>query len=221
MRGCGQWCFSCSKSLPVCVAWCLSSVNDFISLPPGLLNSWGEATMSFPTSELLLSNVSNKSHSLCEFLLEKVIFMKTLWWLHEKRSLGVYKVTVIFMLIDFFFFFFKMYLFILERWGGAEGRQSQADSWLSGESHAGHDLTTHEIMTWAETKSRTLNWLSHPGTPSCLLILITNKSHRYFPIICQLYSLKYIAKMLEKIKHLFKCPNEYLEEFWIFKFRWF
>ena len=32
----------------------------------------------------------------------------------------------------------------------------------------------HEIMTWAEIKSQTLNWLSHPSTPvhTCVLILI-------------------------------------------------
>ena len=43
--------------------------------------------------------------------------------------------------------------------GGAErGRESQAGSELSTQS------TSHEIMTWAETKSQMLNRLSHPGT---------------------------------------------------------
>ena len=29
----------------------------------------------------------------------------------------------------------------------------------------GIELTNHEIMTWAKTKSQTLNWLSHSGAP--------------------------------------------------------
>ena len=32
------------------------------------------------------------------------------------------------------------------------------------EPSVGLELTNHEIMTWDEIKSRSLNWLSHPGT---------------------------------------------------------
>ena len=38
------------------------------------------------------------------------------------------------------------------------------------EPAAGLDLTNCEIMTWAEMKSRTLNQMSHPGTPWASLI---------------------------------------------------
>ena len=41
------------------------------------------------------------------------------------------------------------------------------------ESQVGFDCqhTNHEIMTWAKTKSCTLNQLSHPGAPQSLSIL--------------------------------------------------
>jgi len=66
--------------------------------------------------------------------------------------------------------FFTIYLFIWERetvrwvWGEAEGENLQADSPLSMEPDAGLDPMTREIITRAETKSRMLKQLSHPGT---------------------------------------------------------
>ena len=36
----------------------------------------------------------------------------------------------------------------------------------SREPDAGLELMNPEVMTWAEIKSRRLNWLSHPGTPT-------------------------------------------------------
>ena len=48
--------------------------------------------------------------------------------------------------------------------GGAEGENLQADSPLSVEPNTGLNLMTHKILTWAETKSWTLNQLSYLGT---------------------------------------------------------
>ena len=44
-------------------------------------------------------------------------------------------------------------------------RKFQAASTLSAEPDTGLNLTNHEIVTWAEIKSRMLNQLSHPGAP--------------------------------------------------------
>ena len=40
---------------------------------------------------------------------------------------------------------------------------------VSAEPDMGLHLVTHEVMTWADIKSRTLNQLSHPGTPKITL----------------------------------------------------
>ena len=55
-----------------------------------------------------------------------------------------------------------------ERRGG--GRIPSRIRAVSVEPNAGLDLTNHEIITRAETKSRTLNQLSHPGAQTiCIL----------------------------------------------------
>ena len=48
-----------------------------------------------------------------------------------------------------------------------EGRERILSSLraVSTEPDMGLKPTNCEIMTWTETKSWTLNWLSHPGTP--------------------------------------------------------
>ena len=46
-----------------------------------------------------------------------------------------------------------------------EGEKLQADSPLSAESNSGLSPMTHEIMTWTETKSWTLNQLSYSSAP--------------------------------------------------------
>ena len=38
---------------------------------------------------------------------------------------------------------------------------------IRAEADVGLKLMNSEIMTWAEIKSWTLNWLSHPGAPKC------------------------------------------------------
>ena len=66
-------------------------------------------------------------------------------------------------------FFSSFYLFIYferdrdsVREGGAE-RESQAGSAVSAQSLTrGSNSQNHEIMTWAETESQTLNWLTEP-----------------------------------------------------------
>ena len=49
--------------------------------------------------------------------------------------------------------------------GGAEGENLQADTPLSTEPDVGLSLMTHEMMTWAETKSQMVNRLSYLGAP--------------------------------------------------------
>ena len=39
-------------------------------------------------------------------------------------------------------------------------------------SHAGLKPMNHEIVTWAEIKSQVLNWLSHPGVPISLRVIL-------------------------------------------------
>ena len=57
---------------------------------------------------------------------------------------------------------------------GAEregGIASEAGSMLSAQSPMrALDPMICEIMTWAETKSRMFNWLSHPGAPKHFFI---------------------------------------------------
>ena len=56
-------------------------------------------------------------------------------------------------------FSFKIYLFILERecaWASEQGVGQREHGAQPGRSH------NPEIITWAETKSWMLNWLSHP-----------------------------------------------------------
>lgn len=55
---------------------------------------------------------------------------------------------------------------------GEKGREKnlQADPLVSGEPHTGLHPATREIMTWAESKSLTLNQLSHQGAPHHLFL---------------------------------------------------
>ena len=50
-------------------------------------------------------------------------------------------------------------------WGGAKGKVEKPTlHWVCG---AWHEAQSHDpdIVTWANSKSQTLNWLTHPGTP--------------------------------------------------------
>ena len=79
-----------------------------------------------------------------------------------------------------FFFLMFIYLFFRERKsmcmnrGRAEGGTRRNPSRLctvSTEPDAGLELTTCEIMIWAEIKGQKINWLSHPGALVSLSIL--------------------------------------------------
>ena len=96
--------------------------------------------------------------------------------------------------------FFCSFLFIYlerehEQGRGRERGRERSPSRLhtvSMETNVGLKLTKHEIMTWAEAKSRTVNWLSHPGAPkpiflkSFLLSLFLSDLGSLFPN-CNLY----------------------------------
>ena len=72
-----------------------------------------------------------------------------------------------------FLFIFLSNLFILREraWAGVEQKERERERILSRlctvitEPDAGLELMNHKILTWAESKSQALNWLSHPGTP--------------------------------------------------------
>ena len=57
-----------------------------------------------------------------------------------------------------------------KQWRGAEGEKvlsehhTQRIAWHEAQSH------DPEIMTWAETKNQTLNWLHHPGALESLFL---------------------------------------------------
>ena len=96
--------------------------------------------------------------------------------------------------------------------GGVKGerkRESQADSLLITDSQGWVGLESHklEIMTWTETKSWMLNWLSYPDAPTgdllimlvcCLVSLVVGgkseakivKSHSFWPWYAILRSLQ-------------------------------
>ena len=70
---------------------------------------------------------------------------------------------------------FYIYLFVLGETETAPVGEGQRERQripirlraVSAEPDSGLKLTNHEIMTWAETKSRRLNRLSPPGAPTC------------------------------------------------------
>lgn len=93
----------------------------------------------------------------------------------------------------FSFFLFKTYLFERDRereWVGGRGRRETfpADSPLIVEPNMGFSFQTHEIRTWAETKSPALYLLSHAGVPRFLLL--TWHSHLDFIEISHLVAPK-------------------------------
>ena len=70
-------------------------------------------------------------------------------------------------------FFFLMFIFETDSVSrrGAERENPTRAPAISAEPDAGAELTNHEIMTRAEIKSRTLNRVSHAGTPRVYFIL--------------------------------------------------
>ena len=110
----------------------------------------------------------------------------------------------------FFLFFFKEDLFIylteytLLRWGGAERIYSSRLPTHPVQSPCGANPTNHEIMTPAETKSPTSNWLEHPGTPSHLFLI----SHcPWFNVLksCVIENLCRLWAFLRKAREISRC----------------
>ena len=88
-----------------------------------------------------------------------------------------------FIVVSCTFFFLSFILFILREresvcmhsiGGGTERERERILSrlcTLRAESDTGLKPMDREIMTQAETKSQTFNWLSHPGAPLIVLLL--------------------------------------------------
>ena len=102
-----------------------------------------------------------------------------------------------------FWFFLIKFIFKREReWGRGRERERERERESerapnrlhtgSSEPDVGLELMNHEILTWAETKSRPPNWLSHSGAPEtqvfywthCMLdkieILLGRKKGRWY-----------------------------------------
>ena len=105
-------------------------------------------------------------------------------------KLKVWEIAPLFFSLKIFFFYFREREGEREHWKGRERegeRESQAGSILGARNH------NPGIMTCAEIKSQTLNWLSHPGTPKlniftryCEILALMNQNksrgrlQRYF-----------------------------------------
>jgi len=77
----------------------------------------------------------------------------------------------------FLFVCLFVYLFIFF-WSGWEGRgRERISSRFPAEHRAWSGAQSHhpEIMIWVEIRNRILNWLSHPGAPSLLVLFKTFK----------------------------------------------
>ena len=67
-------------------------------------------------------------------------------------------------LSSFFIFVFLVYLRTWERdSAGREG--AERGEGIPSKPTRSANSRNHDIVTWAKTKSHTLNWLSHPGAP--------------------------------------------------------
>ena len=88
-----------------------------------------------------------------------------------KKSFRLFfKPLFIFIMIWIFLHLFLYFEKERERARAGEGQRERISSRLhtvSLEPDAGLELTNHEVMTLAETRSQTLNRLSHPDTPWC------------------------------------------------------
>ena len=133
-----------------------------------------------------------------------------------------YFILFYFILFYFILFFKFIYLFWeRERAREEEGRKrgeeraSQAGSCaVSVEPNGGLELMNYDIMTWAETKSRTLNRLSHPGTPTSALSFFIFAEYFFKSQITCHFSYKYFSLHLWDIfkewlsSHYVMMPNK-------------
>ena len=95
----------------------------------------------------------------------------------------------------FFLFFLSLFIYFWDRdrtsRGGAEREWKGEYHIVPMEPDVGLKLTNCKIMTWAQTKSWMLNWLSYPGAP---WVCFAMTSHSYDIPQCQ---------GLHQLKHLF------------------
>ena len=131
------------------------------------------------------------------------MFVFSIWKLVTSRV----SIWYFFFFKFFFLFCFKFIYFERERkraqagQGLERGRQripSRLRAVRTGPK-AGLDLTNHESMTWTEIKSQMLNQLSHPDSPTYLVLL---KMCLYHPILA--------------LDHLYALSLDYLKA----SFRW-
>lgn len=80
------------------------------------------------------------------------------------------------------------------------GRESS--SLWSTEPNRKLHLTTYEVMTWAKTRSLTLNWLHHPGAP---------RMHSHFCIITENTQL-WCLEMCPQLQRSFRLSAGYLRK---------
>ena len=112
---------------------------------------------------------------------------------------------------------FKVYLCWERERAGEEQRERDREReripsrlhTVSAEPDAGLKPMNHEITTWAEVKSQTLNWMSHPGTPVAVkfqcLALGREVGAQAFPLPYKLRNLHMHDKhSLECIKYTLK-----------------
>ena len=87
-----------------------------------------------------------------------------------------------------FVFCFFVFLFVFLREREIESKQGRDRDRIPSRLRAvstgpdvGLEPMNHEIMTWAEMKSRMLNQLSHPGAPICLEFTFLGWNFSCFP----------------------------------------
>ena len=87
--------------------------------------------------------------------------------------------------------------------GRGRRRESQALHWEWSPTRG--LISNPEIMTWAETRSHMLNWLSHPGAPTLSLLFLTL-------VIAEVAVLTwYRIKLLEGFSHFLRCIHSVIE----------
>ena len=97
--------------------------------------------------------------------------------------------SLCFYLILFFLLFFSMYLFWEKAGAGERQRERERERIPSRphtantEPNVGLKPMKCNIMTWAETKSWALNWMSHPGTPHLFCFLNSACEWNYMAFI--------------------------------------
>ena len=113
------------------------------------------------------TNLTRQKHNLRTYLL-------FLWFLLQLMILGWPARTEVYVSVSqsfFFFLFFKIYLFWERLSASGEGAEKETETENPRQAPCSQHVKqrgawTHKtVKSWPEIKSRTLNRLSHPGTP--------------------------------------------------------